>query len=84
MLPKRERDRIGAIVLAAGSSRRMGRNKSLLPIDGTSMIARVVETVRDAGVQPNGGFDCRESASLREGVADCRKLGQSVLRRIGF
>lgn len=47
-----EPDRIGAIILAAGSSRRMGRNKSLLPIDGVPMIARVVEMFIAIGAQP--------------------------------
>lgn len=38
-------DSFGAIVLAAGLSRRMGdRNKLLLPIHGTPMIRHVVET----------------------------------------
>ena len=45
-------DGIGAIVLAAGASRRMGQNKSLLPIEGKPMIARTVETLIDAGAQP--------------------------------
>lgn len=38
-------DRMGAIILAAGLSRRMGeRNKLLLPIGGVPMIRHVVET----------------------------------------
>src|SRR2546423_1992995 len=37
--------RIGAIVLAAGMSRRMGSIKSLLPFDEKPLIARVVETL---------------------------------------
>src|SRR5438105_900306 len=37
--------RVGAIVLAAGSSRRMGTNKSLLPIDGKPMLLAVVESL---------------------------------------
>lgn len=38
-------DRVGAIILAAGLSRRMeDRNKLLLPIDGVPMIRHVVET----------------------------------------
>lgn len=38
---------IGAIVLAAGLSSRMGSNKALLPIEGQPMIAHVVGRVRD-------------------------------------
>src|SRR5581483_1283141 len=37
--------RIAALVLAAGQSRRMGRNKLLLPIDGTPMVARTVDAL---------------------------------------
>lgn len=35
-----------AIILAGGKSRRMGQDKSMLPIDGQSMIARIVEKLR--------------------------------------
>lgn len=47
------RDRSGpipAIVLAAGLSRRMGRFKPLLPIDGRPMVAHVVEMLVRSGV----------------------------------
>jgi molybdenum cofactor cytidylyltransferase len=37
--------RIAALVLAAGQSRRMGRNKLLLPIDGIPMVARAVDAL---------------------------------------
>jgi len=44
--------RIGAVVLAAGASRRAGPvNKLLHPIDGVAMVRRVTETVLAAGVQ---------------------------------
>ena len=36
---------IGAIVLAAGRSQRMGRAKQTLPVGGQAMLARVVETI---------------------------------------
>ncbi len=38
------RTRVALIVLAAGKSTRMGRNKLLLPVDGKPMVRRVVET----------------------------------------
>ncbi|MCH9686587.1 MAG: XdhC family protein [Deltaproteobacteria bacterium] len=45
--------RVGAVVLAAGSSRRAGAvNKLLHEIDGEPMIRRVVRTVLDAGTAP--------------------------------
>ena len=44
--------RIDAIILAAGQSRRMGRiNKLLAEIDGTPMVARVVDAVRQSQVR---------------------------------
>ncbi|MCU0648840.1 MAG: nucleotidyltransferase family protein [Gemmatimonadaceae bacterium] len=45
--------RIGAVVLAAGQSRRMGAaNKLLLPIDGVAMVRRTVSRVLEAGASP--------------------------------
>ncbi len=38
---------IGAIVLAAGSSRRMGRLKQLLPVDGRPMVHHVASAVAE-------------------------------------
>jgi molybdenum cofactor cytidylyltransferase len=38
--------RIAAVVLAAGTSSRMGENKLLAEIDGRPMVARVLETLR--------------------------------------
>lgn len=44
--------KIGAVVLAAGASRRMGTNKLLLPVDGEPMVRRTVRRVIDAGCSP--------------------------------
>ncbi len=45
--------RIGAIVLAAGQSRRMGTlNKLLIEIDGTPMVRRIVEMLRQSRASP--------------------------------
>jgi molybdenum cofactor cytidylyltransferase len=41
-----------AIVLAAGASRRMGRNKLLLQVDGVPMVRRTVQRAIDAGAAP--------------------------------
>ncbi len=43
---------VGAIVLAAGLSRRMGRNKLLEPISGKSMISYILDTIAKAGLDP--------------------------------
>jgi molybdenum cofactor cytidylyltransferase len=42
----------GAIVLAAGASRRMGTNKLLLAIEGEPMVRRTVRRALDAGCSP--------------------------------
>jgi molybdenum cofactor cytidylyltransferase len=44
--------RIGAIVLAAGLSSRMGRNKLLADIDGKPLLRRVVEAASASSVDP--------------------------------
>jgi molybdenum cofactor cytidylyltransferase len=45
--------RIGALVMAAGRSSRMGTiNKLLIGIDGKPMVRHAVEAVRDAGLAP--------------------------------
>lgn len=43
--------RFSAVVLAAGQSSRMGRNKLLLPLGGEPAVRRSVRAVLDAGVQ---------------------------------
>ena len=44
--------RVAGVVLAAGTSSRMGRNKLFLPLGGTSVLRRAVGTARDAGLDP--------------------------------
>jgi len=48
--PGRRAD-IAALVLAAGYSRRMGVFKPLLPFGGTTILERVIATVRGAGIE---------------------------------
>ena len=43
---------VGGIVLAAGTSTRMGTNKLLLELDGTTVLRRVVTRTLDAGLDP--------------------------------
>jgi len=43
---------VGAIVLAAGASRRMGTNKLLLDVEGEPMVRRTVRRALDAGCSP--------------------------------
>jgi molybdenum cofactor cytidylyltransferase len=44
--------RVAAIVLAAGASSRMGRNKMLLEVDGVPMVRRAVMAATEAGCAP--------------------------------
>ena len=41
---------VSAVILAAGTSTRMGRAKQLLPLGGTTVLARTIENVRSAGL----------------------------------
>ena len=46
------RDSIAGVVLAAGTSSRMGRNKLFLEVAGQSVLRRAVATAVDAGLDP--------------------------------
>jgi molybdenum cofactor cytidylyltransferase len=48
----RQRPRIGALVLAAGLSSRMGRNKLLIQFGGKPLVAHVVEAALTAELEP--------------------------------
>jgi molybdenum cofactor cytidylyltransferase len=41
---------VGAVILAAGTSTRMGRAKQLLPLGGSTVLARTIDNVRSAGL----------------------------------
>ena len=43
---------LAAVVLAAGSSRRLGRPKQTLTLGGETLLARAVRTAREAGLAP--------------------------------
>jgi len=45
------RDKLAAVILAAGRSSRMGAFKPLLPFGPDTVIERVISTVREAGVE---------------------------------
>jgi molybdenum cofactor cytidylyltransferase len=45
------RQDLAAVILAAGYSRRMGAFKPLLPFGSTTVIERVIATIREAGVE---------------------------------
>jgi molybdenum cofactor cytidylyltransferase len=48
--PSARRPVVAALVLAAGSSRRMGENKLLVEVEGAPMVARVVDAARASKV----------------------------------
>ena len=48
----RDGERIGAVILAAGASSRMGRPKQLLEYGGQTLVRRAVLTARAAGCKP--------------------------------
>ena len=41
-----------ALILAAGASRRLGRPKQLVVVDGETLVARAVRVAREAGLHP--------------------------------
>jgi molybdenum cofactor cytidylyltransferase len=43
--------KVTAIILAAGQSRRMGQPKMLLPWGGTTVLGKVIETLKTAGME---------------------------------
>lgn len=51
-MPAADRPRVAAVVLAAGSSKRMGRNKLLLDLGGETVVRRTVEAALEAGLDP--------------------------------
>jgi molybdenum cofactor cytidylyltransferase len=66
--------RIGGIVLAAGESRRMGRNKLLLPLAGEPLVRRACRRGLAAGLDPLIVVLGHESERVQEALTglDCR------------
>ena len=52
MTQQREDARVGALLLAAGSSTRMGKNKMLMEINGETVLRRAAKTAVEAGLNP--------------------------------
>ena len=68
------RDSVAGVVLAAGSSTRMGQNKLLLQIGGQSVLRRAVHTALAAGLDPVlvvVGFEAERTRSALLGIG-CR------------
>jgi Uncharacterized MobA-related protein len=62
--------RVAAVILAAGASTRMGRNKLLLPVDGEAMVHRAARRALGAGLAPVVVVLGHESDRVREALAD--------------
>jgi molybdenum cofactor cytidylyltransferase len=63
------RERIAGVVLAAGLSSRMGTNKMMLKVGGTSLVRRAVSTALSAGLDPVVAVVGHESARIRGELA---------------
>ncbi len=76
MLPEAGKNGVAAVVLAAGSSTRMGANKLLLRLDGETLVARAARAAADARLDPVIVVLGHEAESVRralDGVA-CRPI----------
>ena len=61
--------KIGAVILAAGESRRMGKPKLLLPLDGASLINYPVSLAIESGLEPIVVIGGRHIAELEKELA---------------
>jgi molybdenum cofactor cytidylyltransferase len=63
---------VGAVILAAGESARLGRPKQLIQFRGKSLLRRIVDAADEAGCSPIAvviGSDARKMAPELEGAA---------------
>ena len=67
---------LGALVLAAGLSRRMGKEKVLLPLGASSSLERVLSTLHECGIE-EPVVVLRED--LPEAITRARRLGGRVI-----
>lgn len=72
---------VPGVVLTGGASRRMGRNKALIRIDGTPLADRVAATLRRGGCEPVVaiGGDPELLAALEVSVLPDRRPGEGPL-----
>lgn len=65
---------VAAVVLAAGSSTRLGRPKQLLPVDGYPLLSRTLDAVRASSLEPRilvlGGYagEIRQTVRMNDFV----------------
>src|SRR2546428_13489842 len=65
-----EPPRVAGVILAAGASRRMGKNKMLLELDGESLLRRAAKRALGAGLSPVVVVIGHEAARLRAELED--------------
>ena len=63
-------ERIAGVILAAGASRRMGKNKMLLELEGESLIRRATKRALGAGLSPVVVVIGHEAERLRAELRD--------------
>jgi molybdenum cofactor cytidylyltransferase len=69
-MPPVEGNPVAGVILAAGSSTRMGRNKLLLPIGGETVIRRAVREALEAGLDPVVVVLGHEADRVRDELTD--------------
>jgi molybdenum cofactor cytidylyltransferase len=75
-MPEEARPSVAAVVLAAGASTRMGRNKLLLEVDGETLVVRAARIAAEAGLEPVLvvlGHEADRVAEALAGIA-CRTI----------
>ncbi|HJM41170.1 MAG TPA: molybdenum cofactor guanylyltransferase [Candidatus Thalassarchaeaceae archaeon] len=75
-----------ALILAGGASKRMGKNKATMIVDGSPMIARVAHALRDAGcksilVAVRDGFQRSEIMGALSHLTDVQCILDNDLER---
>ena len=78
-------EHIASIVLAAGEGRRIGGNKALLALDGTTFLGKVVEALKAIGSNPIvvvGGAEYQQVEQMARELGfrlQCRLAKRAVL-----
>ncbi|HLP16433.1 MAG TPA: nucleotidyltransferase family protein [Bacteroidota bacterium] len=76
--------RVAGVILAAGSSARMGRPKALLEIGGSTFIGSIIRSCMDASVSEIvivlGADSERIRTSISESIIDC---GSAIISSVG-
>jgi putative nucleotidyltransferase with HDIG domain len=62
------RHRIAAIILAAGYSSRMGRFKPLLPLNGQTVIERLIDTFQENDIHPVGVVTGHRAEDIHQAI----------------